>query len=81
MDLKYIKSDTKSSQLKNSSSFMMNIFRGKLVSGEVFPYPDLLAADEKELITSLVGPFEKFFSVSTSINLSCVIKKFCYRKN
>ncbi|XP_049318501.1 very long-chain specific acyl-CoA dehydrogenase, mitochondrial [Bactrocera dorsalis] len=62
MDLKDIKSDTKSSQLKNSSSFMMNIFRGKMLSAEVFPYPDVLVADEKELILSLVDPFEKFFT-------------------
>lgn len=76
MDSKDIKSDTKISQLKNSSSFMMNIFRGKMVSAEVFPYPDVLVADEKELILSLVDPFEKFFSVSTSINLSCMIRYF-----
>lgn len=62
VDLKDVKNEIKNSQLKTSPSFMMNIFRGKLVSTEVFPYPDVLATDEKELISSLIGPFEKFFS-------------------
>ncbi|XP_054742051.1 very long-chain specific acyl-CoA dehydrogenase, mitochondrial [Anastrepha obliqua] len=58
VDLKEMKKE----QLANSSSFMMNIFRGKLVSKEVFPYPDVLHEEQKELIMSLASPFEKFFS-------------------
>uniref|UniRef100_D3TR49 Very long-chain specific acyl-CoA dehydrogenase, mitochondrial n=1 Tax=Glossina morsitans morsitans TaxID=37546 RepID=D3TR49_GLOMM len=50
----------KSSQ-KANQSFMANIFRGSLVSSQVFPYPDVLTNDEKELVNSFIPPFEKFF--------------------
>ncbi|XP_067622266.1 very long-chain specific acyl-CoA dehydrogenase, mitochondrial isoform X2 [Eurosta solidaginis] len=57
-----LKSGIKALPSKKSASFMLNLFRGKFVSEEVFPYPDVLADEQKELITSLVTPFEKFFS-------------------
>ncbi|XP_016930057.1 very long-chain specific acyl-CoA dehydrogenase, mitochondrial [Drosophila suzukii] len=45
-----------------NESFMANIFRGSLVSSQVFPYPDVLTSDQKELTNSLIDPFERFFS-------------------
>ncbi|XP_037957861.1 very long-chain specific acyl-CoA dehydrogenase, mitochondrial [Teleopsis dalmanni] len=45
-----------------NTSFMANIFRGNLVSTQVFPYPDVLTIEQKELTASLINPFEKFFS-------------------
>uniref|UniRef100_A0A1A9WEW1 Very long-chain specific acyl-CoA dehydrogenase, mitochondrial n=1 Tax=Glossina brevipalpis TaxID=37001 RepID=A0A1A9WEW1_9MUSC len=49
------------SQQRPNQSFMANIFRGNLVSSQVFPYPDVLTNDEKELLGSFVPAFEKFF--------------------
>ncbi|XP_013113630.1 very long-chain specific acyl-CoA dehydrogenase, mitochondrial [Stomoxys calcitrans] len=46
---------------QENASFMANIFRGNLASTQVFPYPDVLSADDKELTSSLIDPFEKFF--------------------
>lgn len=41
---------------------MANIFRGSLVANQVFPYPDVLSTDQKELTNSLIDPFERFFA-------------------
>lgn len=49
---------------------MANIFRGKLVPNQVFPYPDILSSEDKELTSSLVPAFEKFFLVNIYITLS-----------
>ncbi|KAL5285201.1 ACADVL.2 family protein [Megaselia abdita] len=43
-------------------SFVSNIFRGQVESKEMFPYPDVLSAEQKEFTNSLVDPFENFFS-------------------
>ncbi|KAH8332167.1 hypothetical protein KR074_001413 [Drosophila pseudoananassae] len=50
------------STVTENQSFMANIFRGSLVSKQVFPYPDVLTAEQKELTNSLIDPFERFFS-------------------
>lgn len=42
-------------------SFMANIFRGQVESSQVFPYPDVLAPEQKEEINSLVDPLTKLF--------------------
>lgn len=42
-------------------SFMANIFRGQVESSQVFPYPDVLSAEQKEFTNSLIDPFERFF--------------------
>lgn len=55
--------DAKSDPQRANESFMANIFRGKLVPTQVFPYPDILSSEDKELTSSLVPPFEKFFLV------------------
>ncbi|TMW51404.1 hypothetical protein DOY81_003528 [Sarcophaga bullata] len=46
---------------KTNFSFMANIFRGNLVSKQVFPYPDVLSNEEKELILSIAEPIERFY--------------------
>ncbi|KAM7359247.1 very long-chain specific acyl-CoA dehydrogenase, mitochondrial-like [Cochliomyia hominivorax] len=57
-----LKQESKHEQPKTNASFMANIFRGNLVSTQVFPYPDVLTQDDKELISSLVDPMETFFA-------------------
>jgi len=53
--------EQKPKQTENTS-FMANIFRGNLVSSQVFPYPDILTTDQKELTYSLIDPFQRFFT-------------------
>ncbi|KAM7359249.1 very long-chain specific acyl-CoA dehydrogenase, mitochondrial-like [Cochliomyia hominivorax] len=48
-------------ETKTNNSFMANIFRGNLVSSQVFPYPDVLSLEDKELTQSLKEPFERFY--------------------
>ncbi|KAH8418227.1 hypothetical protein KR222_005866, partial [Zaprionus bogoriensis] len=47
---------------RENESFMANIFRGTLVSKQVFPYPDVLTLEEKETMDSFLDPFERFFT-------------------
>ncbi|XP_030383583.1 very long-chain specific acyl-CoA dehydrogenase, mitochondrial [Scaptodrosophila lebanonensis] len=47
---------------RQNESFMANIFRGSLVPTQVFPYPDVLTSEQKELTASLIDPFERFFA-------------------
>ncbi|XP_065355122.1 very long-chain specific acyl-CoA dehydrogenase, mitochondrial-like [Calliphora vicina] len=48
-------------ETKSNSSFMANIFRGNLVSAQVFPYPDVLSPEDKELTISLQDPISRFY--------------------
>ncbi|ALC43225.1 CG7461 [Drosophila busckii] len=54
--------ETKKEPKRENESFMANIFRGNLVSKQVFPYPDVLTEEQKEITNSLVDPFERFFT-------------------
>lgn len=45
-------------------SFMANIFRGKVESAQVFPYPYNLTEEESETLSMVVDPVERFFSVN-----------------
>ncbi|TMW51401.1 hypothetical protein DOY81_003525 [Sarcophaga bullata] len=56
-----VKRETKQ-EAKTNASFMANIFRGNLVSTQVFPYPDVMTQDDKELVGSFIDPMEKFFA-------------------
>lgn len=40
----------------------MNLFRGNLVAEQVFPYPNVLSADQQETLEMLIGPTQKFFN-------------------
>ncbi|XP_034481309.1 very long-chain specific acyl-CoA dehydrogenase, mitochondrial [Drosophila innubila] len=47
---------------RDNESFMANIFRGSLVTKQVFPYPDVLTLEQKETANSLLDPFQRFFT-------------------
>uniref|UniRef100_A0A182X4Z7 Very long-chain specific acyl-CoA dehydrogenase, mitochondrial n=1 Tax=Anopheles quadriannulatus TaxID=34691 RepID=A0A182X4Z7_ANOQN len=44
-----------------NTSFMANLFRGEIEPLQVFPFPDSLNPDQKEMIGSLIDPVTKFF--------------------
>ncbi|XP_041358344.1 very long-chain specific acyl-CoA dehydrogenase, mitochondrial-like [Gigantopelta aegis] len=46
---------------KDSKSFCMNLFRGKIQSDQVFPFPEALTEEQKETLQLLVDPTERFF--------------------
>lgn len=43
-------------------SFVMNLFRGNIEAGQVFPYPNVLTEEQRETLQMLVDPVSKFFS-------------------
>ena len=51
--------------LPESKSFAMNLFRGQLCTDQVFPYPEALSEDQKENLSLLIDPTQKFFNVSS----------------
>lgn len=51
-------------------SFLTNIFRGEVQPSQVFPYPEVLDADQKEYIAAFVDPVTRFFEVRTNIRAS-----------
>ncbi|XP_055902631.1 very long-chain specific acyl-CoA dehydrogenase, mitochondrial [Eupeodes corollae] len=53
--------ETDNAKKPPNMSFMANIFRGQVESSQVFPYPDVLNAEQKEFTNSLIDPFEKLF--------------------
>ncbi|CAB3373406.1 Hypothetical predicted protein [Cloeon dipterum] len=40
----------------------MNLFRGVVQGSQVFPYPDVLNAEQRETLQMLIDPTEKFFA-------------------
>ncbi|VDP34118.1 unnamed protein product [Heligmosomoides polygyrus] len=42
------------------SSFCMNLFRGRAVTEQIFPYPLKLSDDQRETLHMILGPTEKF---------------------
>lgn len=54
---------TSKSGLKESQSFMMNLFRGTLETSQVFPYPDVLNDEQTDTLKMLIDPCNKFFQV------------------
>ncbi|XP_058798287.1 very long-chain specific acyl-CoA dehydrogenase, mitochondrial-like [Phymastichus coffea] len=55
------KSKANKSISKESQSFTMNIFRGQLVSNQVFPFPECLNEEQQETLKMMIDPIEKFF--------------------
>lgn len=53
---------------KENMSFTMNLFRGQLESSQVFPYPDVLSEEQRELLGAIITPTEKFFQVKDNNN-------------
>lgn len=48
-------------QVRNSNSFVMNLFRGQFYPNEVFPYPNVLNDEQKDNVKMLLDPITKFF--------------------
>ncbi|XP_049875875.1 very long-chain specific acyl-CoA dehydrogenase, mitochondrial [Pectinophora gossypiella] len=46
---------------RSSTSFTLNLFRGAMEPAQVFPFPEPLSPDQKQMLAELVPPFEKFF--------------------
>jgi very long chain acyl-CoA dehydrogenase len=47
--------------VQESASFGMNIFRGRIASEQVFPYPEVLTNEHREMLQMILPPTEKFF--------------------
>ncbi|ESP04846.1 hypothetical protein LOTGIDRAFT_177715 [Lottia gigantea] len=43
------------------SSFGLNLFKGKIATDQVFPFPEVLTPDQKQTLQELVDPVSKFF--------------------
>ncbi|KJH49453.1 acyl-CoA dehydrogenase family member 9 [Dictyocaulus viviparus] len=50
----------KEDKVPDSQSFCMNLFRGRAVTEQVFPYPLKLDDDRRETLQMILGPTEKF---------------------
>lgn len=46
---------------RESRSFAMNLFRGQVITDQIFPYPEVLDEDQKQTLMELVDPCAKFF--------------------
>ncbi|XP_027689331.1 very long-chain specific acyl-CoA dehydrogenase, mitochondrial isoform X2 [Chelonia mydas] len=46
---------------KESTSFVMNLFNGKLVPDNVFPFPSVLSMEQMQFLQALVDPCTRFF--------------------
>ncbi|XP_061816077.1 very long-chain specific acyl-CoA dehydrogenase, mitochondrial [Nerophis lumbriciformis] len=44
-----------------SKSFAVNIFKGQIVTSQVFPFPSVLNEEQEQFLRELVGPVCKFF--------------------
>ncbi|KAF3697902.1 Very long-chain specific acyl-CoA dehydrogenase, mitochondrial [Channa argus] len=44
-----------------SKSFAVNIFKGQIMTPQVFPFPSVLNQDQEQFLRELVGPVSKFF--------------------
>lgn len=44
-----------------SSSFVLNMFAGNANFEQIFPYPDVLTLDQREMLSMVQNPSEKFF--------------------
>ncbi|CAH1781953.1 unnamed protein product, partial [Owenia fusiformis] len=49
------------SEKAESTSFLMNIFRGQIKTDQVFPFPEVLNDEQKETLQMLIDPTAKFF--------------------
>lgn len=46
---------------RQSASFTLNLFRGHFEPAQVFPFPEPLSEDQRQMLQELVPPVEKFF--------------------
>ncbi len=54
------KKEIKSKEAKESKSFCFNVFNGDFVGDQVFPYPDVLSAEQKDELGQMVDHFTVF---------------------
>ena len=50
-------------QFVESPTFGLNIFRGRIYAETLFPYPEGIDEERREMLAMLIGPTEKFFEV------------------
>ncbi|KAK7089979.1 very long-chain specific acyl-CoA dehydrogenase, mitochondrial-like [Littorina saxatilis] len=55
------KKEASASAQGESRSFAMNLFQGKIATEQVFPFPEVLDDEQKEILQMLVDPCAKFF--------------------
>ncbi|XP_074657519.1 very long-chain specific acyl-CoA dehydrogenase, mitochondrial-like [Tubulanus polymorphus] len=46
---------------KESKSFALNLFRGQVKTDQIFPFPEVLNSEQKDMLQMLVDPVAKFF--------------------
>ncbi len=52
---------SKDKQIRTSTSFVMNLFRGQFYPNELFPYPNVLNEEQRDNVKMLIDPIWKFF--------------------
>lgn len=64
-----------------NKSFVTNMFRGEVITKEVFPYPYAIDDEQRENIAAFVDPVTSFFTVSEIIfyYYFCIIFGKLYR--
>ncbi|XP_067851842.1 very long-chain specific acyl-CoA dehydrogenase, mitochondrial [Heptranchias perlo] len=60
---------------KESVSFGVNIFKGKISTEQVFPYPSVLNSEQAQFLQELVGPVSKFFLEVNNANTNDTLGK------
>ncbi|KAF8770359.1 Very long-chain specific acyl-CoA like protein [Argiope bruennichi] len=56
------KSERKSDKnARETSSFVMSMFKGQVKTEQIFPYPDVLSAEEKSTLEMMIDPPKRFF--------------------
>jgi len=50
-----------SKKAEDSKSFAMNLFRGKIETEQVFPYPEVLDAEQEETLQAILDPTVQYF--------------------
>ncbi|XP_003466231.1 very long-chain specific acyl-CoA dehydrogenase, mitochondrial isoform X1 [Cavia porcellus] len=50
-----------SSSTQESKSFAVGMFKGQLITDQVFPYPSVLNEEQTQFLRELVGPVARFF--------------------
>ena len=51
----------KNPKAKSSQSFCFNVFKGDLVVDQVFPYPEILSAEQKAQLCDMIDPDNVFW--------------------
>lgn len=58
---KYFVESLDKKSLDGFDSVAVNVFRGKIDSSQIFPYPDILNKEQRDSLKKLVKPIEQFF--------------------